>query len=330
VAGNLARSFVRAAGMVGSVHLAEWFGWVRPQLAILRRIASYGITASLGSLAFVAGRRWDNLLVSRLFGPAVMGAYNLAYNLADIPAIQVGEQITDVLQASFTHMGAEERRRTMLRSLPVIALVTFPIAVGLGAVAPTLADLFLNKKWAGAGQMLMILSALSIVRPMYGAISSYLIVERGPRVTMIIEWTTLAVLMAAIATLGRRSPLWACGAVGIVFTLRTVLGFHVARAQTGLSAGTLLWRLLPPLVACLPMVAGVFAVRFGLERLGVESALVQLVAEVLAGALLFVAAALSIARQPSRELLAIIRKRKGSAPQPTPTATPLAAANPEG
>jgi len=329
VAGNLARSFVRAAGMVASVHLAEWFGWVRPQLAILRRIASYGITASRGGLAFVAGRRWDNLLVSRLFGPAVMGAYNLAYNLADIPAIQVGEQITDVLQASFAHMSSEDRRRTMLRSLPVIALVTFPIAVGLGAVAPTLADLFLNKKWAGAGSMLMVLSALSIVRPMYGAISSYLIVERGPRVTMIIEWVTLAVLMAAIATLGRRSPLWACGAVGIVFTLRTMLGFHVARAQTGLSAGALLWRLLPPLVACLPMVAGVFAVRFGLERLGVDRPLIQLIAEVPAGALLFVAAALTIARAPSRELLAIVRKRKEGGQRPTPAAAPLAA-NPEG
>jgi PST family polysaccharide transporter len=146
---------------------------------------------------------------------------------------------------------------------------------------------------------------------------------------MVIEWLTLAVLMAAIATLGRRSPLWACGAVGIVFTLRTVLGFHVARAQTGLSAATLLWRLLPPLVACLPMVGGVFAVRFGLERLGVGSPLVQLVAEVLAGGLLFVAAALSIARAPSRELLAIIRKRKEGVPRPAAAAAPLAA-NPEG
>jgi PST family polysaccharide transporter len=326
VAGNLVRSGVRAAGMVGSVQLSAWFGWVRPQLAILRRIASYGITASLGGLAFVAGRRWDNLLVSRLFGPAVMGAYNLAYNLADIPAIQVGEQITDVLQASFAHMSIEDRRRTLLRSLPVIALVTFPIAVGLGAVAPTLADLFLNKKWAGTGQMLMILSALSIVRPMYGAISSYLIVERGPRVTMIIEWLTLGVLMAAIATLGRRSPLWACGAVGIVFTLRTILGFHVARAQTGLSAGVLLWRLMPPLIACLPMVVAVFAVRIGLERLGVTNPLIQLVVQVSAGALLFVAGALSIAREPSRELLGIIRKRR--TPTPAPASTTLAA-NPE-
>ncbi|HXJ20305.1 MAG TPA: oligosaccharide flippase family protein [Polyangia bacterium] len=322
VAGNLVRSGVRAAGMVGSVKLGAWLGWVRPQLAILRRIASYGIAASLGSLAFVAGRRWDNLLVSRLFGPAVMGAYNLAYNLADIPAIQVGEQITDVLQASFTHMDVEDRRRTLLRSLPVIALVTFPIAVGLGAVAPTLADLFLNKKWAGTGSMLMILSALSIVRPMWGAISSYLIVERGPRITMVIEWLNLGVLMAAIATLGRRSPLWACGAVGIVFTARTVLGFWVARPETRVSTGAMLWRLMPPLAACLPLVAAVFGVRGGLMRLGVASPLVQLVAEVIAGGLAFVAAALVIARDPSRQVLAMIRKRKARTPEPTPAATP--------
>jgi lipopolysaccharide exporter len=325
VFGNLARSSLRMLGMVTSVSLADWLQFHRLRMAVLRKIGGYGLTMSLGGVAYMAGRRWDNLLVSRIFGPAVMGAYNLAYNLADIPAIQVGEQITDVMQASFAHMEPEERKRTLVRSLGVIGLVTFPIAIGLGSIAPTLADLFLNKKWAGTGNMLMILSALSVVRPMFGAISSYLLIERGPKVLLVLEWLTLGALMAAIATIGRTSPLWACGAVGLVFTLRTFAGLYVAKSSTGVGVITFVLRFLPPLLACAPMVAAVFGVRMLLHRLGITSALLILAAEVTAGAIAFIGAALVVSRDSVNQLLGLIRRRK-KAPVTTPVAVAAVAA----
>ena len=38
--------------------------------------------------------------MSRLFGPAVMGGYNLAYSLAETPISYVAEHIGDVLMPS--------------------------------------------------------------------------------------------------------------------------------------------------------------------------------------------------------------------------------------
>lgn len=319
VFGNLARSALRTVCMASSVNITDWLQFQRLRLAVLRKISGYGFTMSLGGLAYMASRRWDNLLVSRLFGPAVMGAYNLAYNLADIPAIQVGEQITDVMQASFAHMEPEERKRTLVRSLGVIGLVTFPIAIGLGSIAPTLAELFLNKKWAGTGDMLMILSALSVVRPMFGAISSYLLIERGPKVLLVLEWLTLGALMAAIATVGRPSPLWACGAVGLVFTLRTFAGLYVAKSSTGVGVITFVLRFLPPLLACVPMAAAVYGVRVLMHRLGITSPVLRLGAEVTAGAIAFMGAALVVSRDSVNQLLGLIRRRK-PAPVPAPVA----------
>ena len=152
--------------------------------AVVKKITSYGLTVALTGVAGYAASRWDNLLVSRFFGPAVMATYNLAYNLADIPAIHIGEQIADVMGAAFTHMTASERRSTLIRAVGIIGLVTFPMALGLAAVASTLSDLFLDKKWAGAGSMLMLLSALSLSRPIYGALASFILVEVGPRVAL--------------------------------------------------------------------------------------------------------------------------------------------------
>ena len=48
--------------------------------------------------------------------------------------MQVGEQITDVLQASFAHMPREDRGRALLHAATILALIMAPLGVGLGAV----------------------------------------------------------------------------------------------------------------------------------------------------------------------------------------------------
>jgi lipopolysaccharide exporter len=316
VFGNLARSAVRASGMVSSVERQDWLLVGRIQLGKIRTITRYGLPVTISGLANFASRKWDNLLVSHFFGPAVMAKYNLAYNMADIPAVHVGEQITDVMQAAFAHMPTEERRRSLLRSLGTIGLVTFPIAVGLGVVAPTLSDLFLGKNWVGGvSVMLQVLSVLSLTRPVFGATSSYLLLERGPRVLMKMEWLTLALLMGLIATLGRISPVWTCYAVGIAYTFRAVGGIYLASSVSGTPMWRFFSRLLPPLLACLPLAAGVWGIRLGLTRLGLPTAL-RLVVEILGGAAVYVVSALVIARQATRDLLDMVRSRRHRAATP--------------
>jgi PST family polysaccharide transporter len=81
--------------------------------------------------------------------------YNLAYNLADVPAIQVGEQIGDVLLPSFARMDPAHRPDALVRSMTLLALVVFPLAVGLGAVAPTLVATIFNARWRPIAPMLV-------------------------------------------------------------------------------------------------------------------------------------------------------------------------------
>lgn len=85
----------------------------------------------------------------------VAGAYVLAYNLADVPAVQVGEQVTDVLMAALAHMDVGERKRALVRTVGLLALVMFPLAAGLGSVASSVAHTFLTRAWAGVAPMLM-------------------------------------------------------------------------------------------------------------------------------------------------------------------------------
>jgi PST family polysaccharide transporter len=340
VVGNLARSAVRAIGMVGAVDRRDWLGFTRLRLAIIERIAGYGFAVTLSGLANFASRRWDNLLVARFFGPAVMGTYNLAYNLADIPAIHIGEQITDVMQASFAHMTTGQRRAALVRSLGVIGLVTFPIAVGLGVVAPTLADLFLDRKWAGAGMMLLMLSTLSIARPIVGATSSFLLLERGPRLFIGLEWLTLAGMLGLIATIGRISPIWTCAAVGIAFLLRALGGIYLTRSVSGIPMWTFLSRLIPPLLACVPLAGVVLGTRVLLGRAGLHTPWLVLALQIVAGASAYVGSAFLLSPASARDLLGMVRDRRrrslaptsssgsGQGSGPGPDAAPAAPAGP--
>ncbi len=325
VIGAATRGGIRMIATLISVKRIEWLQIGPIRYSVLRKIGGYGFQTALGHLGYYATLKWDNLLVSRYFGAAVMGGYNLAYGLAEIPATQVAEQLTDVMQASYAHMSSEERQRTLLRSFGVIALVTFPLTVGLGALAPTLADVFLNKKWAGTGALLMALSFWFVARSPYAAVSSFITVERGPRPLIVVEWLTVAVLLAGLLTFGRISPMWACSAVGLAFVTRAFLGMSVAGAAAKVSVPTLLGRLWQPLLACVPLVAAVFATRFALHRAGLSSRVVELVLEVLAGGVAYVGAAFVVARGATRDVLSVVRRSRpgsGAAPAPAPPDPP--------
>jgi lipopolysaccharide exporter len=304
VMGNVVRSLVRTAGFVGSVEVGEWLEPSRPSLAVTRELFAFGVPMSLGSLCAFASRRWDNLLVSRFFGPGPTGMYNLAYNLADVPAIQVGEQVGDVLLPSFARMDAARRPAALVRAMSLLALVVFPLAIGLGAVAPTLVAAAFDARWRPLAPMLVLLSALSVARPIGWVVESYLQARGKPRHILALEALKVVALVALIATLGRSSPLWTCGAVGVAFGVHALAGLWVVQAMDGLPLSRSIGALTPALVASGPLVAAVLAARHALLGFGAGRPMVCLSVEVLAGAAGYVVGAALVARRTSEDLVA--------------------------
>ena len=112
----------------------------------------------------------------------------MAYNLADIPAVQVGEQIDR--RAAAGDGGAwhlTSARQRWSRSTALMALAVFPLAVGLGTFAPSLVALILNDKWQAVAPLLTVLSVLSVVRPMGWGVNAYLASFSRTRPMMFLE-----------------------------------------------------------------------------------------------------------------------------------------------
>jgi lipopolysaccharide exporter len=318
VYGNIARTILWLGVLASAVPRASWLSPTRLSFEVLRPALRYGLPLWVGAFAGFVSRRWDNLVVSSLFGAQTVGEYNLAYNLADIPATQVGEQIGDVLFPSFSRMEPEERKRALVRSTGLLALVVFPLAVGLGAVAPTVVHVMLRPEWYGVAPMLVILSALSVTRPIGWTIQAYLQGSNRPRASMWLGLAKIAFLISAMILLGKltHEPLWTCGAVGIAFGLHSLASMFVVSHDDGVSVWTMLGRCASPLLATLPMAAAIYGVRVAMAHAGVPP-VAGLVAELVTGAAAYVAGAFVLARGPAMEFTNLlrdaIRRRRGKA-----------------
>src|SRR6185436_14914913 len=106
VLGNIVQSTIATALVVR----ATGFGWFRRTPWHWQRVGEilrFGIPLGFAQLFNFATRYWDNLAFGAYFGPRVVGFYNMAYNLADIPAVQVGEQISGVLLPAMNKLAVE-------------------------------------------------------------------------------------------------------------------------------------------------------------------------------------------------------------------------------
>jgi PST family polysaccharide transporter len=247
-----------------------------------------------------------------------MGSYNYAYNLADTPAVAIGEPMSDVVTAAFPQAEGAKRQAALVRACTMISLIMFPLAFGLGAVADTAVDAFFNRTWANVGPMLMYLSILSAPRPIASIVQSYLFAGHHVRVIVWLEWGSFLTLMAAIAafgaltagnpTFGSSAILWTCGAVGAVFVLRTLASFWTVTWLDGVPMRRFLAPLVRPLIACAMMVAAIRAVRPALDG---RPPLVRLGIEVALGAAVYLAGARLIFRDAAVEFLGLVRGSLG-------------------
>jgi PST family polysaccharide transporter len=307
VIGNIARSVVFTAVILRASDSSAWLRPHRLQRDLCRRVFHFGTPLWLGASASFFSGKWDSVLYASLFGPAHAGYYTLAYSLADIPTQQVGEHIGDVLVPSFTRLDESAQRHALVRAAALLALIVFPLAVGLGATAKTLVALLFDENWQDLAMFVAILSALSVARPIGAVIQSLLQARQQTRAVMILEIGKLAAVLGSIAALSLLGPLWAASGVGIAFGLHALASMWFVDASIGVPMRRMLGAVVGPLVACVPMFGAVLAVRHGLD-LTERAPVAGLVLEILAGALVYCGSALVLCRSHTADFFGLLRK----------------------
>ncbi len=307
VVGNIVQSAI-ATTLIVRVTGLGWFRRTRWRWERVREILRFGLPVGIGQVFNFASRYWDNLAFGAFFDSKVVGLYNQAYNLADIPSVQIGEQISGVLLPAMTGLTALDRKAAVIRSTGLMALVVFPLAVGLGTVAPTLIRCLLNDEWQGVAPLLTVLSVLSVVRPMAWGVSAYLESESRTCTLMSLALLKLVLLFGCIVAFSPLGPHWTAASVGIAFGGQALVTIGLVIYTDALPGWPMASAVSRPLAACGVMAAAVLGARHAMIALGVASPRALLPVEIGVGAVTYVVAALVLAGPIARDFLQLLRR----------------------
>jgi len=181
-----------------------------------------------------------------------------------------------------------------------------PLGVGLGAVAPTLANAVFNHKWGPlVGPMLVILSVMTVFRPMPWSAIAYAQAVQRTRVLMWSSFLRAALVLSLVAIGGQLwGPLGACIGAGVGYAAHSVWTVIAASRVTPLPAGAYLIGVARPLLPCIPMFLAVIGVAYALDD---AIPVVSLIVQVAVGAVVYIAAAFVLVRDGVDELLRLGR-----------------------
>jgi lipopolysaccharide exporter len=312
--GALAEAAITAILFFWATDRHEWLAPTRLRRQDVLDLMKYGTPIMIAIIADRAATRWDNLIVSSMFDSAVMARYNLAYSLAEMPVVNIAEQIGEVLMPSFARMEDAQRRRAVVRTPLLMGVLVTPLGVGLSAVAQTTVDTFFDARWSAMAPMLAILSVMTVFRPMTWSAIAYVQAVQKTRLVMYASALRAVVVLSLVAIFGAvGGVVWACAGACVGYTLHAIFTIVACGRLTDFSVRDYLIGAARPLLPCIPMYLAVVGVQYALTNAGVPN-LVSLVAQLLTGVVVYIVAAFVFVRSACNDILRLgreaLRKRR--------------------
>lgn len=161
---SIAVQSVVAAVVSGGVlwSVSEWRPRAIFRWAAVRELAVFSTNHLLGNVSNYWVRNVDNVLVGYVLGQGPLGIYTRAYSVMLFPLSRISRVLSRVMFPSLALIKADHARvrRLFLRVSRVIALVTFPIMLGVAATAENFTAVVFGTQW---GEMVPILRILAVV-----------------------------------------------------------------------------------------------------------------------------------------------------------------------
>jgi PST family polysaccharide transporter len=255
------------------------------------RLLPFGSGLLGSSLVNYWFRNGDNLLVGRFCGAFQLGLYSRGYSLMMLPVTQVHSVLTPVLFPALSLMqhSKAELRRVFLFANQAIAVVAFPLMLGLAVVADDFVKVLWGDRWLGTVAIIRVF-AIAGLGSAVGTTVGWIYMATG-RSDRMLWWTLVAspVYLGCFA-LGLR---WGALGVSIAYAVAQYLllwypSWRLPGSLIDLSFLKIMLNLRGPFVCALLMALGVLAL-----RLALGSALppaIRLPLSILTGACLYIGA----------------------------------------
>ena len=274
----------------------------------------WGFTGNLLGFNFVNywARSADNLLAGRYLGPEALGYYSRAYSLMLMPITQIISVISNVMFAALSSIKTDQSRvkSIYLRAIGMIALIAFPLMVGLLVVSDSFVLTLFGDRWAGMIPTLRILALVGLLQAVVNP-TGWLYLSQG-RTDVLFRWglvNSVLVVMAIAAgvALGSIETLALCYAMANLLLLYP--NIVIPGRLVGIGFSDVVLTVAGPLLGSAIM--GLFVYGLGLVLADALADLPKLILQVALGGFIYGAFAVG-ARLPAwRELVTLLREQLG-------------------
>jgi len=182
VCGAVLGSLISTGALLRLRHLP--LAW--PQPKSLKHATTLSFDVLISRLCWYASANADFLVAGRVLGKAALGFYNVGWTLASVPVDKITTLVAQVTPAFFSAVQSDPpaMRRYVLRITEGIALITFPLALGLALVARDFVLAVLGTKWEATIAPLRLLAAYAAVRSIMPLLPQVLQIIRDARFEM--------------------------------------------------------------------------------------------------------------------------------------------------
>jgi PST family polysaccharide transporter len=254
--------------------------FARPRQRELGHAVAFSKDVLISRLAWYTYSNADFLVAGRVLGKTALGLYDLGWTLSNIPIEKITALVSQVTPPIFSAVQHDSPalRRYLLRVTEGLALITYPLCIGMALVAPEFVRFTLGAKWEGAILPLQLLAVSAAFRAVTPLLSQILLALKKSRIVMKYAVVCAIALPAAFYLSARvAGPAGIAFAWVVVFPILVLGAYRRCLEAIALPERAYLGALWPGVSSSLIMAGAVVAIRGALPdelrvgwRFGIE------------------------------------------------------------
>ena len=278
---------VRHAGMtIACYWMLPWWPRGRFRREAVRKVLGFSARASGGRIAWYFASNADFLIVGKLLGQEALGLYSMVFQLATLPADRITTVIQQVTYPVYARLQdqPDSFKRFFLKTVTLLTIVSFPLMMGLLAVADVAVPALLKEKWQAMVVPLQIMCGMGMVLSVTALVAPAVLAKGQPGLNLRYYLFCLVVLPPGFLVGSYFGLAGVCWAWMLLFPCIALWWFRRARTPIGYGWAELISALTPAVVSTVVMGMAVLVARFATGSISVPLwRLVILIAVGLAG-----------------------------------------------
>ena len=146
-----------------------------------------------------AGWNLDKIIIGKLLGERSLGIYSVAFQLMMRPFSVLNPVFTRVSLPIFSQIKNDNLRlrRGYLDVVRTIALISFPVYLGLAIAAPALVEILMGSKWIEAAPVVSVLCGLGLLFSLGNPIGTLIVAKGRPKWAFYLNLLALVIYSTA-------------------------------------------------------------------------------------------------------------------------------------